>query len=147
MCYDESVMEHTIQAQTKFTRWLPVIIWAGMIFALSSVPNLRASSNTTLDLILRKAAHGVEFAVLGFLIAQAGALPGKKLTGRAFLLTLGLGVAYALSDEWHQGSVATRVSAWRDVAIDSFGVLIGASLANRYFRSQKANTPMGGRMV
>ena len=50
--------------------WLPVVAWAGLIFALSSVPDLGTGLGTW-DLVLRKLAHAAEFAVLGLLLLRA----------------------------------------------------------------------------
>src|SRR5687767_882944 len=50
--------------------WLPVVVWAGVIFAFSSVPDLGTGLGGW-DLVLRKLAHAAEFAVLGALLARA----------------------------------------------------------------------------
>ncbi len=95
--------------------WLPVVLWAGLIFALSSIPSL-ATGLGTWDFFLRKTAHLAEYAILGGLLARA--------TGRAFSATL-LGVVYACTDEIHQSFVTGRAGRPVDVAIDAAGVLIG----------------------
>ncbi len=97
------------------TLWLPVVAWAALIFALSSVPDL-SSGLGTWDLVLRKCAHTVEYAVLGALLLRA--------LGRAVPAVL-LAVAYAASDELHQHFVRGRHAAPLDVAIDSVGVVLG----------------------
>ena len=51
-------------------RWLPVVVWAALIFALSSVPSPRLGLGAW-DLGLRKLAHLAEYAVLGALLARA----------------------------------------------------------------------------
>jgi VanZ family protein len=57
-----------------------------------------------------------EYAILGLLLLRA---TGREIP--AFLL----GVAYAITDEFHQHFVSGRHSSPIDVAIDSTGVLIG----------------------
>ena len=52
------------------SRWLPVLVWAGVIFAFSSVPSLNSGLGT-LDLVLRKGAHMTEYAILGMLLVRA----------------------------------------------------------------------------
>ena len=106
------------------SRWLPVLVWAGLIFALSSVPHL-SSGLGTWDLVLRKCAHVTEYAVLGALLVRA---LDRELPA------LALGVAYAVSDEWHQTFVQGRHGAPLDVAIDGFGVLLGIVLLRRLAR-------------
>ena len=50
--------------------WAPVVLWAAVIFAISSVPDLGTGLGTW-DLVLRKLAHAGEFAVLGALLLRA----------------------------------------------------------------------------
>src|SRR5215831_792440 len=50
--------------------WLPVVAWALVIFALSSVPHLGTDLGVW-DTILRKLAHTFEYAVLGALLTRA----------------------------------------------------------------------------
>ena len=97
--------------------WLPVVLWAGVIFALSSIPALTTGLGTW-DLLLRKLAHVVEYAVLGFLLARAAPEPAALL----------LGIAYAASDELHQHFVPGREGVPLDVAIDGVGVVAGVVL-------------------
>jgi VanZ family protein len=104
--------------------WAPVVLWAAVIFAFSSVPDLGTGLGTW-DLVLRKVAHGAEFAVLGALLLRAL---------RAELPALAAGIAYAVTDELHQHFVPGRVGSPLDVAIDSAGVAIGVALWRRLGR-------------
>jgi VanZ family protein len=100
------------------TVWLPVVVWAGVIFTLSSVPSLSTGLGTW-DTILRKAAHVTEYAVLGGLLYRAlGREP----------LALAVGIAYAATDELHQYFVRGRHASPVDVAIDAVGVAVGMLL-------------------
>jgi VanZ family protein len=108
--------------------WLPVLGWAALIFALSSVPDLGTALGGW-DTVLRKLAHMAEYAVLGALLQRA--------TGRAGI-ALALGVAYAVSDEIHQTFVPGRAGAPLDVAIDTAGVLLGVLLWLRLRRPRLA---------
>ncbi len=104
--------------------WAPVVLWAAVIFAFSSVPDLGTGLGTW-DLVLRKIAHAGEFAVLGALLLRA---LGDELPA------VGVGVAYAASDELHQHFVEGRVGAPLDVVIDSVGIAIGVLLYRRVTR-------------
>ena len=95
--------------------WLPVVAWAAVIFALSSIPHL-SSGLGTWDTVLRKCAHVTEYAILSALLLRA---LGRALP--AFLAAL----AYAASDELHQHFVRGRHSSGVDVAIDAAGILVG----------------------
>jgi VanZ family protein len=110
---------------TRFlSLWLPVLLWAGLIFGLSSIPSLGTGLGTW-DLVLRKLAHATEYAVLGFLLLRA--------TGREGVAALA-GAAYAITDEIHQHFVPGRHGAVYDVAIDAAGVLVGVYILPRLAR-------------
>ena len=98
--------------------WLPVVVWAAVIFTFSSIPSLSTGLGTW-DLLLRKAAHMTEYAILGALLLRA---LGRELPA------LLVGVAYAMSDEIHQHFVEGRHASALDVALDSLGVAVGISL-------------------
>ena len=98
--------------------WLPVLVWAGLIFGFSSVPDLGTGLGGW-DLVLRKIAHAAEYAMLGALLARA--------TGRTGL-AFAIGTLYAVSDEIHQSFVPGRMGSPLDVAIDAAGVAIGIAL-------------------
>src|SRR6266568_9408329 len=95
--------------------WAPVLLWAGVIFALSSIPSLGTGLGTW-DYVLRKGAHMTEYALLGALLLRA---LGRELP--AFLAAL----TYAAGDELHQHFVRGRHSSPIDVAIDAVGIAIG----------------------
>jgi VanZ family protein len=97
---------------------LPVLAWAAVIFALSSIPDLGTGLGGW-DLALRKLAHAAEYAVLAALLVRA--------TGRN-RLAFALGTLYAVSDEIHQAFVPGRMGASLDVAIDVLGVACGIVL-------------------
>ncbi len=96
---------------TRLSLWAPVVLWAAVIFAFSSVPNLGTGLGIW-DLVLRKLAHLVEYAILGLSLSRAVA------AAPAFAL----GVLYAVSDEVHQSFVEGRNGSPWDVAIDAAGV-------------------------
>lgn len=115
-----------------------LILWMALIFLLSADSDSGATSGgvleallgvlgaltgplgpdaqETLHLLLRKAAHFTEYAVLALL--WTGVLPrGKSRLLLAFLLT----TAYAVSDEIHQAFVPNRGPSPFDVLIDAAG--------------------------
>jgi VanZ family protein len=97
------------------TLWLPVFVWAVVIFAFSSIPSLSTGLGTW-DTVLRKSAHVAEYAILGALLYRA--------LGRE-ALALAAGIAYAATDELHQRFVHGRHSSPVDVAIDAVGLALG----------------------
>jgi len=95
-----------------------VLVWAGVIFALSSIPVLSTGLGTW-DEILRKGAHITEYGVLGALLVRA---LGSELPA------LALGLAYAATDELHQHFVRGRHPSPFDVAFDACGLALGLVL-------------------
>ena len=123
--------------QNKFLfYWLPVIIWAGLIFGLSSVPDLKSGLVSNYDLVIRTFAHFAEFAVLAILFSRIGYLEEKsKRYGLIFIISVVAAALYAVSDEYHQSFIEGRQAAAVDVLIDSVGAFIGA--ATYYFYKAK----------
>ena len=116
---------HTARRRRSLgSAWAPVLVWAGVIFAFSSIPSLGTDLGTW-DLVLRKLAHLAEYAILGVLVVRALLRPWLAV------LLVGL---YAISDEVHQTFVEGRVGAPLDVAIDTAGALAGV-LAWSLFQS------------
>jgi VanZ family protein len=114
--------------------WLPVVVWAGLIFTLSSIPDLGTGLGGW-DLVLRKAAHVAEFAVLGALLYRALSVSGQPFgNGRAAAWAWLVGAAYAASDELHQHFVPGRQASALDLAIDAAGVAVGAVAARLAWR-------------
>jgi VanZ family protein len=113
-----------VAASRVLSAWLPVVAWAGLIFTLSSIPDLGTGLGGW-DLVLRKLAHAGEYAILGALLLRAL----ERVWG-AFLL----GAAYAVTDEVHQAFVPGRQGSPLDVAIDAAGVAVGVALALRLRR-------------
>lgn len=112
-------------AARTLSRWGPVVAWAALIFALSSIPALGTGLGDW-DLVLRKIGHFVEFAILGALLVRA-----LEHAAAAFLA----GAAYAVTDEVHQLFVSGRQASVYDWAIDAVGVAVGVALALRLARA------------
>ena len=93
-------------------------MWAGVIFAFSSIPSLSTGLGTW-DYVLRKGAHMTEYAILAVLLVRA--------TG-SYRWAFPLAVAYAASDEFHQTFVRGRHGSPVDVGIDAVGALIGLAV-------------------
>ena len=115
---------------TVLVRWLLVVWWMGLIFALSATPSLASPFEPISDFILRKLAHVTVYAVLTLLVH--GAL--RQHMGRSthtWLLAWLIALLYACSDEWHQTFVPGREGTVRDVVIDSVGIIGAWALSSR----------------
>ena len=72
--------------------WLPVVIWAAVIFTFSSIPSLGTGLGVW-DTILRKGAHMTEYAILGLLLLRAvGSEAPAFLIGVGYAVGLAIGI-------------------------------------------------------
>lgn len=126
--------------------WLPVVLWATLIFSVSGdqksmqhssrlieplvrwlIPDISAEAVRTTVLVVRKGAHVTEFAIFALLLWWAfRGSSGKAGWSRQTAWRAGaIAVLFAVTDEWHQMYVPGRQgSAW-DVLIDSIGAVGG----------------------
>ncbi|CAA7603119.1 VanZ-like [Acididesulfobacillus acetoxydans] len=112
--------------------WLLVaVLWCVVIFGFTALP-IFTGKNTgivleqfahvplrnlkSLNVLVRKTAHVVVYAVLALLLFFA--------TGHRAVLSYGLATLYAASDEFHQIFVPGRTPAVQDVMLDSAAALI-----------------------
>jgi len=108
--------------------WLPVILYLGMIFILSSIPNLRIPFSSMIGSI-DKFAHILEYAPLGFLLMRA--LKGTKRAlplGASMAIVVPFLLVCGISDEIHQSFVPGRDPSISDLACDLIGGVIGSLL-------------------
>ena len=110
--------------------WVPVIVWASLIFILSAQPDLRFVPDAGLDFIVRKVGHMGVFGILALLLWRALTL--TTAWRRPWAWALVLTVVYAASDELHQGFVAGRYLSGVDVAIDALGALVAIAAVGLY---------------
>jgi len=104
-----------------------LLVWLAIIYFFSTLPG----GGTPADFltgVARKIAHLVEFALLMFLFYKVLRLSFKETFSQAVLIGIACSVLYAMSDEFHQLFVAGRFGTFRDVIIDSFGILVMAGL-------------------
>ena len=88
------------------------------------------------DYYIRKLAHFVEYALLGFLVAGFIIVGNVKRRENLllFLVAWFIGTLYAASDEYHQLFVPGRSGQFSDVLLDSCGVLTGVFFYNMYIK-------------
>jgi VanZ family protein len=128
--------------------WGPVVLWVALIWTMSSepfaashtgslvaavvrlvLPDIRLDTLQTIHAILRKAAHVIEYAMLGVLTCNAFRRQEPGWSGvRRVLFTVALGVACALVDEGHQALVPARTGSHRDVLLDTTAAALAAWL-------------------
>lgn len=108
--------------------WLPVLIYAIIIFSISAIPGKKIPPLFKGQDIL---FHIFEYAVFALLLKRAlkGSNPGISGAKTLFWVFF-LALAYAFSDELHQAFVPGRFPSIADVLFDFAGVLI----ANIFYR-------------
>jgi VanZ family protein len=117
--------------------WLPVVIWAGLLFVLSSIPGSRIPSFRIS--YADKIAHALLYGIFGLLCSRAlrrtaGLGPGASVAGAA-----AIALSYGIIDEVHQMFVPKRSSELLDLVADVAGGSLGAIcgwLGGRLFRSR-----------
>ena len=122
--------------------WLPVLVWAGIIFALSATPNLRFAQAVDLDFVVRKAGHMAAFGILAVLLWRALTFYAVR---RAIVWSLMLTVAYAATDEFHQSFTSGRHPSPVDVGIDSVGALLFLLALTLWLRGRRARAGTPGQ--
>jgi len=109
----------------------PLLMWF--------VPDISDETIRYIQLVVRKIAHLLEYAVLSILCCRALVKPDTPrplpwaLQGQAVMIA----VAYALLDEWHQSWTAERFGSSIDVGIDAVGAIIGATFFCLAYSAQK----------
>ena len=115
-------MKHKFTFFLKY--YLPALIVAGLIFFFSSIPSLQyALHSTAEEIVLRKAAHFVEFAILSFFLWRIFYGGYKFYPRYAFFWALILAALYGASDEFHQTFVTGRTGKIIDAFFDAFSAL------------------------
>lgn len=110
------------------------MLWAGVIYALSSMPNDRKG---LLGIVfVRRFGHVFEYFLLSFLIYVTGKKALRFSETGLCALTAAAPIMYALSDEFHQSFVPTRLCCMRDIFIDMVGILCFFMLLEFGKRSQ-----------
>ncbi len=112
------------RAAIFFRVWLPVLLWMGVIFSLSSVPGEHIPKVPVP--YVDKVGHLFEYGILGALLIRA-LLRSKPGMSPLKLSVLAVTVAflYGISDEWHQVFVPGRSSEWAEVLLDGLFSMLG----------------------
>jgi VanZ like family len=106
-----------------YWRSLLVFLYAGTIFALSSVPGARLLSIGVSDKLL----HAIEFGGLTLLLCRAlrAYTPARSQRFIA-LISVVAAIGYGAIDEGHQLFVTQRLAEMADLAADGGGALLAA---------------------
>jgi len=103
-------------------RWLPPLIWAGVVLGASSLEDLQTRTGGIE--IRDKLAHFGEYFVFGWLVARSFDRRGWA-GGKHFLWTLFIGLFLGAVDEFYQGFVPGRERSLLDLFADGLGAAAG----------------------
>ncbi len=102
--------EHTSRFLIPFLHWLN--------------PNISPAAIAQAHLLLRKAAHVIEYAILSGLLFRAlrGLIGGFWWRAAVALVPT---LTFAATDEYHQSFVPSRTASLGDVCVDFGGAIVG----------------------
>ncbi len=138
--------------------WLPVVLWIGCIFSLSTgsfsaektsriieplirffVPQITAHEIETVHFLIRKAAHMTEYCIASLLLFHSfrNTKQFQKHWRWAFYSVV-IVICIATMDEFLQSFVASRTSSVVDVGIDIVGGMLGLAMSITLYRLRHA---------
>ena len=136
--------------------WWPALLWAGLIFSLSTdtfssdhtgailyaifhwlMPSLTAEQFEPIHYFIRKSAHFTEYFVFCVLLFRGvrNGRPGWRWTWA--LAALSIAAGYSALDEIHQAFVASRTASPWDSLLDSVGAFVATVALFLWFRFRK----------
>ena len=144
---------------TWLRSWWPALLWAAVIFFMSTdpfssehtavviAPILRwlfpTLTKDQFDLIhhfIRKTAHFTEYLIFALLLYRAvrGARKGWRWTWG--LAALSVAAGYSALDEIHQAFVASRTASAYDSLLDSISAFVAITALWLWFRRRRATS-------
>lgn len=104
-------------------RWLPPLIWAGVILLGTSLPQDAVPVQTS---NIDKFLHFTIYTVFASLLTRQ--ISEGTTRGRAALGAIIIAAAFAAADEWHQRFIPGRFPELADWMADVAGAMLGAVL-------------------
>lgn len=119
----------------KIIRFIPAIIWMGIIFYFSSRQTSGIGGDSYwLRFLILKSFHIIEYCLLFLFVAF-----GFKF--KLNLISIIISYLYGCTDEFHQTFIPGRTGRFRDTFFDLSGILIGFLLIKliNHFWKPKTN--------
>ena len=134
----------------RVSAWAPAVVWALVIFFMSTeemagrhtrtwlapivrffFPSVREASFELGHAVVRKLAHVAEYFVFALLVDRGWRRGSTLAPARAPLAAFAVAALYSLTDEGHQTFVAARTASLLDCGLDSLGAALAARVARR----------------
>ena len=121
------IARHGVMVQVLWY-WVPVVLYAGTIFSLSSQSYPEEQLPSFLfEGVSDKVLHAVEYGILSLLCYRAFRwAAGSAVARQAVVLAIVTASVFGLTDEVHQLFVPLREASWQDWLADTVGATLAA---------------------
>jgi VanZ family protein len=146
------------RAVTWLSAWWPALVWAGVIFSLSTdtfssehtasvfepilkwmVHSLTHDQFEVIHHLIRKSAHFTEYFIFCLLLYRGVRLGRAGWRWTWGVAALSCAAGYSILDEIHQAFVASRTASAYDSLLDSIGAFAAFAALWLWFRFLKRN--------
>ena len=120
-------------------RWLPPLLWAGVILFGTSLPAEAVPVQTSK---IDKVLHFSIYTVFSYLLTRQFSYSMTRSKAAAFAVLFA--VVFGALDEWHQSFIPGRSTELADWGADSLGALVGAIACAALARRWPSQTKLTG---
>ena len=120
-------------------RWLPPLLWAGVILFGTSLPQAVVPVQTSQ---FDKIAHFSIYTVFAYLLTRQ--LLDITTRWRSAAIAVAIAVVFGALDEWHQRFIPGRSTEFADWMADSAGAMVGALTCVAIARRRRPQTTPTG---
>jgi VanZ family protein len=120
-------------------RWLPPLLWAGVILFGTSLPQDVVPVQTSQ---FDKIAHFSIYTVFSYLLTRQ--LLDITTRWRSAAIAVAIAVVFGALDEWHQRFIPGRSTEFADWLADSAGAVVGALVCVAVARRRTPQTTTTG---
>lgn len=114
-------------------RWLPPLVWAGVILFGTSLPQSAVPVQTS---SIDKVLHFTFYTVFAYLLSRQ--ISEVTDRWRAAAIAIVVAAAFGAADEWHQRFIPGRSTELADWLADSAGASVGALAASGFRRGARS---------